>query len=62
MPDALWLLTVALTIVAIALAVYAAMRGKPVRVTKHVTAQTLSSVLSSSRPSQGTFVLRTRPW
>ena len=28
MPDALWLLTVALTIVAIALAVYAVMRGR----------------------------------
>lgn len=28
MPDALWLLTVALTIVAIALALYAVMRGR----------------------------------
>ena len=28
MPDALWLLTVALTVIAIALAIYAAMRGR----------------------------------
>jgi hypothetical protein len=31
MPDALWLLTVALTVVAIALALYAVMRGRSQR-------------------------------
>jgi hypothetical protein len=33
---------------------------KPARVTKQVTAQTVSSVLSSSRSSQGTRLLRSK--